>query len=329
MATAAAVKQALINAGFGEVAATNLTAVFGAESNYNTTSQGAQSTETPGALNPSGAYGLASWNGDRQQGLKDFASSKGLNPGSLDAQAGFAFQEASSGPFAVNTQTGSISDFVTKYERPANTSKEIAAATKLSGQPGGSPDGSTPSGTKDCAGGQRVPRGTAPTPPAAPQDGGDKIYDSRMAANSTLSDLQTQFPNDPSLGGLYPSSNTWGDTVNDVHQDYVTNTLSPAPTPPPRPAGIGDTSNGMPGHIADMGIGRGGGSGSGNSGGGGAGGISGLLGGGNGGGGLSGILGGSGGGAGGAGGISGGVLSAVNGAISQLPGPAGQIAARP
>src|SRR5262245_13962088 len=86
------VYNALVNAGFGQTTARNLTAVWQVETagRFYTGSYGYQPTENPGVLNPGGAFGLAQWNASRQADLQAYATRNGLDPGSLEAQAGFA-----------------------------------------------------------------------------------------------------------------------------------------------------------------------------------------------------------------------------------------------
>lgn len=105
------------------------------ESKLNPGSQGVQHTETPGALNPSGAYGIASWNGPRQKALADFATAKGESPGLLTTQLDFVLTEcANSYPVvwaaiqAKLTYKGFIPVFVDNYEIPADKAKELNAA---------------------------------------------------------------------------------------------------------------------------------------------------------------------------------------------------------
>jgi hypothetical protein len=119
-----------------DVAVGIVAVLYAGESKLNTGSQGAQSTETPGALNPSGAYGIASWNGDRQEKLKAYAQAKSLPVASLDTQLGFVLTEsANSYPkvWAAIRQAGItyasfIPIFVEAYEVPANSPAEIARA---------------------------------------------------------------------------------------------------------------------------------------------------------------------------------------------------------
>lgn len=106
------------------------------ESKLSTDSQGVQTTETPGVLNPSGAYGIASWNGPRQQALMNFANKKGWSASDLNTQLDFVLTEsANSYPVvwkAIQDPTINYTDFintfVTHYEIPADIPKEVAAA---------------------------------------------------------------------------------------------------------------------------------------------------------------------------------------------------------
>ena len=117
---------------------------YAGESQLNPGSQGAQSTETPGALNPSGAYGIFSWNGPRQTLLQKFATEKGLPVGAVNTQLAFCLTEmanpgyprckAAIWPNGLGKPVGTISYtdfipiFVEEYENPANPTAEIARA---------------------------------------------------------------------------------------------------------------------------------------------------------------------------------------------------------
>jgi hypothetical protein len=100
--------------------------------------QGHQSTETPGALNPSGAYGISSWNGPRQERLANYATVYKLPVGELTTQLGFTLTEmANSYPkswAAINsaeTYASIIPVIVAEYENPADHQKEIIAAMEF------------------------------------------------------------------------------------------------------------------------------------------------------------------------------------------------------
>lgn len=116
--------------------AVGIAAVLMAESSLNPGSQGTQSTETPGALNPSGAYGVASWNGPRQASLSSFATKKGLNPANLTTQLDFILTEAANSYPTMwaairnpsTTYSEMITEMVNTYEIPADKPGEIARA---------------------------------------------------------------------------------------------------------------------------------------------------------------------------------------------------------
>lgn len=119
-----------------DVAVGIVAVLYAGESQLNPGSQGSQSTETPGTLNPSGAYGIASWNGPRQKALQTFATEKGLPVGAVNTQLAFVLTEsANSYPKvwaaiqqAGMTYTNFIPIFVESYENPANPTAEISRA---------------------------------------------------------------------------------------------------------------------------------------------------------------------------------------------------------
>jgi hypothetical protein len=106
------------------------------ESKLSPDSQGVQKTETPGVLNPGGAYGIASWNGPRQQALLTFATKKDLDPSLLGTQLDFVLTECANSYSVVwkaiqnptINYTDMITVFVTSYEIPANIPAEIATS---------------------------------------------------------------------------------------------------------------------------------------------------------------------------------------------------------
>jgi len=114
-----------------------LVSVFHRESALRPGGQGSQASEHPGVLNPSGAYGIASWNGPRQQALKDFCDKHQLAYDSLTSQLAFALHEiANSYPktWAAIRDTGLnygqiIPTIVREYENPKEPDPEIADAT--------------------------------------------------------------------------------------------------------------------------------------------------------------------------------------------------------
>lgn len=128
--------QHYLSKGISKDVAVGIVACLYYESKLNPGSQGVQHTETPGTLNPSGAYGIASWNGPRQKALADFATAKGESPGLLTTQLDFVLTEcANSYPVVwaviqnpATTYHNMITTFVDSYEVPADKPKEIAAA---------------------------------------------------------------------------------------------------------------------------------------------------------------------------------------------------------
>jgi hypothetical protein len=121
--------QYFLDAGLSPSAAAGMVGAATTESgsNLGSGSQGNQSTETGGVLNPNGAFGIYSWNGPRQAGLSRFAVA---NPqyGSVDSlrmQVMFAASEVQNyGAWGVlSGSTGGITDhltaIVTDYLRPA------------------------------------------------------------------------------------------------------------------------------------------------------------------------------------------------------------------
>jgi hypothetical protein len=118
--------------GLSRDAAIAICAVLWFESKLNPGPQGVQPTETPGALNPNGAYGIASWNGPRQQKLSDFAKAKILPTDELDTQLWFVLNEAANSypkTWAAITGGGTyeqiIPVFVADYENPKDHAREI------------------------------------------------------------------------------------------------------------------------------------------------------------------------------------------------------------
>jgi hypothetical protein len=125
----------LMSKGLSKDAAVAITACLWYESKLNPGSQGVQPTEKGGILNPSGAYGIASWNGPRQAALSTFALKKNFQPGELHTQLWFVLNEAANSyPKTWAAISGSagyaeiIPVFVADYENPADHVKEIAAA---------------------------------------------------------------------------------------------------------------------------------------------------------------------------------------------------------
>lgn len=125
-----------IGKGLTKDVATGIVAVLMVESALNPASENNTGTETPGSINPTGSYGLAQWNGPRQQALMAFASAKGLDYSQINTQLDFVLTEsANSYPsvWAAMRQAGMtyanfIPIFVDSYEDPADKAGEIAKA---------------------------------------------------------------------------------------------------------------------------------------------------------------------------------------------------------
>jgi hypothetical protein len=127
--------------GLSRNAAIAVTCCLWYESKLNPGSQGAQATERGGALNPTGAYGIASWNGPRQAALAAFAEKKGLSPAALETQLWFVLNEAANSypkTWAAITGTGTYQEiipiFVADYENPADHAAEINGALGFAAQ---------------------------------------------------------------------------------------------------------------------------------------------------------------------------------------------------
>jgi len=127
--------QFLRKKGLSKDAATAVSSVLYAESALHTGSQGRQSTETPGVLNPSGAFGIASWNGPRQTDLADHAASWNLDVNALETQLQFVLTEMANKYHqswtAVNSMqpySAIIPTIVEEYEVPKDVPAEVARA---------------------------------------------------------------------------------------------------------------------------------------------------------------------------------------------------------
>lgn len=141
-----------------KAAAVGIVAVcYAGESQLNPGSQGAQSTETPGALNPSGAYGICSWNGPRQAALQAYATAKNLPVGAVDTQLAFILTEAANSypkfwatiQDAAATYSDIVTSMVDNYEVPADASAEVARSMTFAAELNGvqfdpAPAASTP-----------------------------------------------------------------------------------------------------------------------------------------------------------------------------------------
>jgi hypothetical protein len=105
------------------------------ESKLNPGSQGTQSSERGGELNPKGAFGIASWNGPRQGHLAKFAKARGMDVNLLTTQLYFVLNEcANSYPLSwaairsANPAETIIATFVADYENPLDHQAEIDRA---------------------------------------------------------------------------------------------------------------------------------------------------------------------------------------------------------
>jgi hypothetical protein len=124
--------------GISKEAAVALVSVLYAESGLNPGSQGTQSTETPGILNPSGAYGIASWNGPRQEDLAKHAKAWNVPVDSLETQLHFVLTEMANhykpSWEAINstgTYESIIEVLVPNYESPKDVPAEVTRAKQI------------------------------------------------------------------------------------------------------------------------------------------------------------------------------------------------------
>jgi hypothetical protein len=125
----------LIDKGLPVNAAVALTCVLYYESKLISGSQGNQPTERGGVLNLHGAYGIASWNGPRQQDLSDYAMKRGAPVELLETQLDFVLNEiANHYPRSWEiirssaTVSAVIAVVVDEYENPKDKAKEISGA---------------------------------------------------------------------------------------------------------------------------------------------------------------------------------------------------------
>lgn len=121
--------------GIGRNAAAGIVGVLEFESGLNPLAENNSGSETGGAINSKGSYGLAQWNGPRQQSLANFAAVKGYNVASLNTQLDFVLTECANSFSNVWTAIETnmdvipfISLFVRTYENPAKPEPEIAGA---------------------------------------------------------------------------------------------------------------------------------------------------------------------------------------------------------
>ena len=138
--------QFLLSKGLSKDVGVGICAVLYAESGLKPGSQGTQASETPGQLNPSGAFGLASWNGPRQNDLKLYMDKyyPGVPYATMEPQLAFVLTEAAgfslgSNPkgypqfwAAITSPASHYSDvievMVDTYEIPADKPAEINRA---------------------------------------------------------------------------------------------------------------------------------------------------------------------------------------------------------
>uniref|UniRef100_UPI003784CFE9 phage tail tip lysozyme n=1 Tax=Methylocella sp. TaxID=1978226 RepID=UPI003784CFE9 len=134
-------------------------------------------TETPGAVNSRGSYGIAQWNGDRQFGLLQYARQTGGDPRSLDTQIGYVDHElktqypdlyaASRDPNA--TSAGLLQRYVADYERPADVAGGVRQRSQYLGLNYGSAAPAQPTRGVQLAGPVPTPDTGAPPTALAPR----------------------------------------------------------------------------------------------------------------------------------------------------------------
>jgi hypothetical protein len=141
-----------------------LASVLYYESRLNPGSQGYQSTEHGGVLNPHGAYGIPSLNGPRQKDLLDYATAHNLPVDHLDTQLDFVLTEiANSYPksWAAIRSSASYQSIVPiivdEYENPRDKPKEINGALVIAAALASLPAQQVPPAP--------VPQGPAPKAP--------------------------------------------------------------------------------------------------------------------------------------------------------------------
>jgi hypothetical protein len=133
--TSAVAAKHFIDKGLPVNAAVALTCVLYYESKLNPGSQGNQPTERGGVLNLHGAYGIASWNGPRQQDLSDYAMRRGIDVALLTTQQDFVLNEIANHyprSWAIIRSSATVSAIIAvvvdEYEDPADKAKEISGA---------------------------------------------------------------------------------------------------------------------------------------------------------------------------------------------------------
>ena len=141
--------------------------VLSVESGLNPQAENNSGTDAGGAINSKGAYGLAQWNGPRQQALQDFAAHYVMDESATNTQLAFVLTEAANSypEFwkAIISPASMYSDVITAmvdtYERPANMQAEIAKASAIAADIYANYQATAPA---------PAPAPTAPTPAPAP-----------------------------------------------------------------------------------------------------------------------------------------------------------------
>jgi Phage tail lysozyme len=125
--------QHYLDKGIGRNVAAGIVGVLNYESGLNPVSENLTGTETGGVLSK-GSFGVAQWNGPRQQDLQTFALAKNESVSNINTQLDFVLTEcANSYPTvwaaiqANMAVTDFVSLFVNKYENPKSPMPEIAA----------------------------------------------------------------------------------------------------------------------------------------------------------------------------------------------------------
>lgn len=128
-----------IGQGYTPAQAAGIVAGLSGEStpNLNTGAQGSTSTENGGVLS-NAAFGIANWNGSRQQDLLDYANSTGQDVNALSTQLGFVNSElngkyttALSGITSAGSSQDALSSFVVSYEISADQQGDIVKRSKF------------------------------------------------------------------------------------------------------------------------------------------------------------------------------------------------------
>lgn len=122
--------------GIASIPAAGIASVLYAESGLNPGPQDNEATDHGGVLAPA-AFGVASWNGNRQAALRAYADKHALDPRALNTQLDFVLAECADSYRSVwdLVQAGDrvgigsfITVFVRQYENPKNPAAEIARA---------------------------------------------------------------------------------------------------------------------------------------------------------------------------------------------------------